>query len=260
MPGAAAWSRRARMPRSSWHSVGRTRGGRSTSSIPAPSRRSRPRYWHASRSSTRSRPTSAAGRPMCVRASVSCEAGHWSRTCTFRCGTTCRACPAGLTWRRPCDMRCAIGRLILYFDDGRGHKCRRACHQTGDHYAKEFVICWPDAGARRWAIANTLIQSCKLNGIDPLAYLTDVHQRIVSGGTSLGSHNTQARPSRRCNSRRALTPPLQHPPLFLARDPHQPAQSTHLGAIGPYTVRASDPPEASFAELATDIVQPGQGG
>ena len=40
-----------------------------------------------------------------------------------------------------------------------------------------------DAGARRWAIANTLIQSCKLNGIDPLAYLTDILQRIVSGRT-----------------------------------------------------------------------------
>ena len=40
-----------------------------------------------------------------------------------------------------------------------------------------------DAGARRWAIANTLIQSCKLNGVEPLAYLTDVLQRIVSGHT-----------------------------------------------------------------------------
>jgi transposase len=39
------------------------------------------------------------------------------------------------------------------------------------------------AGARRWAIANTLIQTCKLNGIDPLAWLTDVLQRIVAGQT-----------------------------------------------------------------------------
>ena len=39
------------------------------------------------------------------------------------------------------------------------------------------------AGARPWAIANTLIQTCKLNSIDPLAWLTDVLQRIVSGRT-----------------------------------------------------------------------------
>ena len=40
-----------------------------------------------------------------------------------------------------------------------------------------------DAGARHWAIANTLIQTCKLNDIEPLAYITDVLQRIVSGRT-----------------------------------------------------------------------------
>ena len=46
-----------------------------------------------------------------------------------------------------------------------------------------------DAGARRWAIANTLIQSCKLNGVEPLAYLTDVLQRIVSERFGI-SHTT----------------------------------------------------------------------
>jgi transposase len=40
-----------------------------------------------------------------------------------------------------------------------------------------------DAGARRWAIANTLIQTRKLNGVDPLAWLTDVLRRIISGRT-----------------------------------------------------------------------------
>ena len=48
---------------------------------------------------------------------------------------------------------------------------------------KNSLFAGSDAGARRWAIANTLIQSCKLNGVEPLAYLTDVLQRIVSGQT-----------------------------------------------------------------------------
>jgi hypothetical protein len=39
------------------------------------------------------------------------------------------------------------------------------------------------AGARRWAIANTFIQTCKLDDIERLAYVTDVLQRIVSGQT-----------------------------------------------------------------------------
>jgi IS66 C-terminal element len=48
---------------------------------------------------------------------------------------------------------------------------------------KNSLFAGSDAGARRWAIANTLIQTCKLNSIDPLAWFTDVLQRIVSGQT-----------------------------------------------------------------------------
>jgi transposase len=38
-------------------------------------------------------------------------------------------------------------------------------------------------GARHWAIAMTLIQTAKLNGVEPMAWLTDVLRRIVSGRT-----------------------------------------------------------------------------
>ena len=34
-----------------------------------------------------------------------------------------------------------------------------------------------------WAIVATLIQTAKLNEVDPLAWLTDVLERIVSGRT-----------------------------------------------------------------------------
>ena len=51
----------------------------------------------------------------------------------------------------------------------------------GLHKRKNSLFAGSDAGARRWAIANTLIQTCKLSGVDPLAWLTDVLQRIVSG-------------------------------------------------------------------------------
>ena len=43
---------------------------------------------------------------------------------------------------------------------------------------KNSLFAGSDAGARRWAIANTLIQSCKLNGIDPQAWLADVLARL----------------------------------------------------------------------------------
>ena len=40
-----------------------------------------------------------------------------------------------------------------------------------------------DSGGRHWAIIATLIQSAKLNDVDPLAWLTDVLECIVSGRT-----------------------------------------------------------------------------
>jgi hypothetical protein len=48
---------------------------------------------------------------------------------------------------------------------------------------KNSLFAGSDAGARRWAIASTLLQTCRLNSVDPLAWLTDVLQRIISGQT-----------------------------------------------------------------------------
>ena len=41
----------------------------------------------------------------------------------------------------------------------------------------------PHGGARSWAVAMTLIQTAKLNGVEPTAWLTDVLERVVSGRT-----------------------------------------------------------------------------
>jgi hypothetical protein len=47
-----------------------------------------------------------------------------------------------------------------------------------------------DDGACHWAIAMTLIQTAKLNGVNPMAYLTDVLERIVSGRTKQNELHT----------------------------------------------------------------------
>jgi transposase len=76
--------------------------------------------------------------------------------------------------------------LILYLDDGRLEMDTNAVERAIRPVTitrKNSLFAGSDAGARRWAIANTLIQSCKLNGVEPLAYLTDILQRIVSGQT-----------------------------------------------------------------------------
>ncbi len=48
---------------------------------------------------------------------------------------------------------------------------------------KNALFAGSDGGARHWAVAMTLIQTAKLNGVDPMAWLTDVLERIVSGRT-----------------------------------------------------------------------------
>jgi len=48
---------------------------------------------------------------------------------------------------------------------------------------KNALFAGNDGGARHWAIAMTLIQTAKLNGINPMAYLADVLERMVSGRT-----------------------------------------------------------------------------
>ena len=46
---------------------------------------------------------------------------------------------------------------------------------------KNALFAGSDGGAEHWAIIATLIETCKLNDVDPLAYLIDVLTRIVDG-------------------------------------------------------------------------------
>jgi transposase len=48
---------------------------------------------------------------------------------------------------------------------------------------KNALFAGSDSGGRHWSIVSTLIQSAKLNDVEPLAWLTDVLERIVSGRT-----------------------------------------------------------------------------
>jgi transposase len=76
--------------------------------------------------------------------------------------------------------------LILFLDDGRieldTNTVERAMRQV-DLGRKNALFAGADSGGRHWAIVATLIQTAKLNDVDPLAWLTDVLERIVSGRT-----------------------------------------------------------------------------
>ena len=48
---------------------------------------------------------------------------------------------------------------------------------------KNALFAGSDGGAHHWAIAASLVATAKLNGVEPLAWLTDVLERMVSGRT-----------------------------------------------------------------------------
>jgi transposase len=48
---------------------------------------------------------------------------------------------------------------------------------------KNSLFAGSDGGARHWATVASLVATAKLNGVEPLAWLTDVLERMVSGRT-----------------------------------------------------------------------------
>lgn len=46
---------------------------------------------------------------------------------------------------------------------------------------KNALFAGSDGGAEHWAVLASLIETCKLNQVDPEAYLADVITRIVQG-------------------------------------------------------------------------------
>ena len=46
---------------------------------------------------------------------------------------------------------------------------------------KNALFAGSDGGAEHWAVLASLIETCKLNQVDPEAYLVDVFTRIVQG-------------------------------------------------------------------------------
>ena len=46
---------------------------------------------------------------------------------------------------------------------------------------KNALFAGSDGGGEHWATIASLVETCKLNGVDPQAYLAEVIARIVAG-------------------------------------------------------------------------------
>jgi len=76
--------------------------------------------------------------------------------------------------------------LLVFLEDGRVEMDTNVVERAIRPNAltrKNALFAGSDAGAQHWAIAMTLMQTAKLNAVDPMAWLTDVLERVVSGQT-----------------------------------------------------------------------------
>jgi transposase len=76
--------------------------------------------------------------------------------------------------------------LVRFLDDGRLELDTNTVERTIRPIAlgrRNALFAGNDGGARHWAIMASLVASAKLNGVEPLAWLTDVLERMVSGRT-----------------------------------------------------------------------------
>src|SRR5215218_7901177 len=76
--------------------------------------------------------------------------------------------------------------LVLFLEDGRIELDTNVIERAIRPIAlgrKNALFAGSDGGAHHWAIVASLVATAKLNGVEPLAWLTDVLERMVSGRT-----------------------------------------------------------------------------
>ena len=74
--------------------------------------------------------------------------------------------------------------LTLFLDDGRVELDTNVVERAIRPLAlnrKNALFAGSDGGAEHWAVIASLVETCKLNGVEPQAYLADVIGRIVDG-------------------------------------------------------------------------------
>ena len=74
--------------------------------------------------------------------------------------------------------------LIRFLDDGRIEVDTNTVERSMRSVAqgrKSSLFAGSEAGAHTWAVLASLLQTARLNGLDPYTWLNDVLERIVSG-------------------------------------------------------------------------------
>ena len=74
--------------------------------------------------------------------------------------------------------------LVQFLDDGRieiDSNCVERSMRPVALSRKNSLFAGSDEGAENWAAGASLIETCKLNAVNPQCYLTDLLTRLVGG-------------------------------------------------------------------------------
>ena len=74
--------------------------------------------------------------------------------------------------------------LLHFLDDGRIELDTNSVERAMRPVAlsrKNSLFAGSDEGGENWACLASLIETCKLNGVNPQAYFTDILTRLVNG-------------------------------------------------------------------------------
>ena len=130
-------------------------------------------------------PRSAASRPSSGRPSGRPEAGHWSRTCSPGSRQQLARLPRGSPTAEA--IRYALNHrdgLCRFLEDGRIELDTNTVERAIRPLVlsrKNALFASGDDGGARWAAMASLIETCKLNGVNPQVYFTDLLTRLVNG-------------------------------------------------------------------------------
>ncbi len=112
----------------------------------------------------------------CARQSARKPQSPSSPICSSFGKTRFHVSPASPNWRRPFDTPSRGGRPIE-IDSNIVERAIRPQTIT----RKNSLFAGSDGGGRTWAAIATLLQTAKMNDIDPLAWLTQTLERLANG-------------------------------------------------------------------------------
>ena len=170
--------------RSRWPFAGRICAATSSTSPRAATRRSPARRSNASPRSMRSRRRSAARAPRSAAPCARTRASRWSSRSRRGSNTSSPASPPRRTIAD--EIRYGLNHwdgLTRFLDDGRIELDTNIVERGIRPIVlnrKNALFAGHDEGAENWACIASLIETCKLNGVDPQSYFADVLTRLVN--------------------------------------------------------------------------------